>query len=619
MKKYFKLLTIFLVVLVVGCDRDDFAEINSNPSELAESDIRFQVTQTINQMYNNDYTVWFYSNFDYIYPWSQIATNSGGGGNSDSFVEMGPYGGQSIYPTFYANIRDIRTKIDELPEEERANYRAVRAMTFPTLIQTALAITDQGGSMVYNEGAMAPYTSPPLITPVYDNQELLFNTWLDELNAAIPELLAADQLDLGNQDLIFNGDYTKWAKFCNLLKLKIAARLVNKDRSKALQIASEVANSPAGYMDALGDDFIYGKGIKYYGTGNGNQAGAGAETLINFMVNNKDPRVRVLFSKNSFNGEIVQAFIDADKALPPYVDQYVVLDDNGDFSGWSSPGEPWVRYFGVPIAPDAVLEANNDIYFNQNELNKISVGNSEKIYSSTSNFEERITRTGYRFIYPTKPGGRVLELKDNYPPLDVILGSSSETNLYLAEFKLLGANLPSSAQEYFNRGVELSVSRMDQMADNHRFPYYESDPVYEDVTMAENGATKLKPGELEALLLQPAYDLSSDGLEKVYIQQYINFAATPGDVWTTVRRSGIPKVGSTVLPRDPFLTAGTEITIPRRFTVGTLTGDSKNYINEKSAIEEQGFTTGTNDPAILNSERYWFDQENPNYGEGPKN
>ena len=243
----------------------------------------------------------------------------------------------------------------------------------------------------------------------------------------------------------------------------------------------------------------------------------------------------------------------------------------------------------------------------------------KKIYTSTSSFDERITRTGFRFTYPTKPGGRLLELKDDYPQLDVILGSSAEANLYLAEFKMLGANLPGSAQDYFNRGVELSVLRLDRMASNHRYPYYESDVVYEDATLADAGATKLRPGQIEDLLLNSAYDLSVDGLEKIYIQQYINFAASPGDVWTTVRRSGIPKVGSAILPRAEFLAGGIELTIPRRFQKGTPTADSKNFENEKSAIEEQGFTTGTNDPSILNAERYWFDMENPNYGAGPKN
>jgi hypothetical protein len=336
------------------------------------------------------------------------------------------------------------------------------------------------------------------------------------------------------------------------------------------------------------------------------------------MVANKDPRVRFIFEKNGFNAEVVQAFIDAKKALPPYVEQYVEFDSEGNFAGWKGPGEPWVRYHGVPLAPDATLAGENDIYFDQGTLYRISLDGSEKTYTATSLFSEKLVRTTYDYTYPTKPGGRVIQLKDNDPPLNVILGSAAETNLYLAEFKLLGANLPKSAQEYFDWGVELSVRRADALAKNNQMPYYETDPVYLNADDALAAATKLKEGEVTELLSNPAYDLSTDGLEKVYIQQYINFANTPGDVWALVRRSGIPKKGSSYLPWDNFIASGNELTIPRRFTVATPTEDNKNYKNQLSSVQEQGFTTGTSDPNALNSERLWFDKQNPNYGAGPK-
>ncbi|MBN1986666.1 MAG: SusD/RagB family nutrient-binding outer membrane lipoprotein, partial [Prolixibacteraceae bacterium] len=565
----------------------------------------------------NDYTNWFYSNFQYIYPWSQITTVQGG--NGPGMAEMGPYGSQNIYSGLIPQTMDVRQRIDAMSEEDKAIYQSLKAITYAIQIQPAITVTDFTGSMVYTEAGLAPYTTPPLITPKYDNQEALFDTWLTELNNAITTLTTAEnQVVLGSQDVIYGGDYTKWAKFCNLLKLKIAARLVNIDNAKAMQIAQEVANSPAGYMDNLDDDFVYNRGVKYYGTGNGMWIGYAGRNIVDFLVENQDPRLRFIFEKNHFNAEVVQAFIDAGKALPPYVEEYVEFDGEGNFAGWKGPGEPWVRYHGVPLAPDATLAGENDIYFDQGTLYRISLNDVEKTYSATSLFSEKLVRTTYDYTYPTKPGGRVIQLKDNDPPLKVILGSSAETNLYLAEFKLLGANLPKSAQEYFNRGVELSIRRADALAENNQMPYYESDPVYLDPAEAAAASTQLKAGEIEALLTQPAFDLSTDGLEKVYIQQYINFANTPGDVWSVVRRSGIPKKNSEYLAWDPLLASGNELTLPRRFTVGTPTEDSKNYANEVQAVQEQGFTTGTSDPVILNTERLWFDKQNPQYGAGPK-
>jgi hypothetical protein len=617
MKNITKILITLVLVISLGCDRDKFAELNSNPSTISEPDLRFSATQAIVQMYNDDYTLWFYNNFQYIMPWIQVTLKQNG--NTSDFIEMGPAGGHNLYGSLIPQVMDIRDRIDKMADADKAIYQALKAITYPMAIHVALSVTDVRGSMVYTEAGMAPYTTPPLLTPKIDNQEKLFNTWLTELNNALNILTTAkNQFTPGNQDMIYKGDYTKWAKFCNLLKLRIAARMVNTDRAKALQIAAEVTSSPAGFMNSLADDFVYNRGIKYYGTGNAMWIGYAGKNVVDFMVANKDPRLRFIFEKNDYNAEVVQQCIDAKVALPPYVAQYVNLDASNNFAGWKAPGEPWVRYHGAPVAPDARQAPANAPYFNQGTLYKVTVGSASKTYIGTSLYSEKLVRTSYQFTYPTKVGGRVIQLRDNPPGLNVILGSAAETNLLLAEFKLLGANLPKTAQEYFNDGVTYSVQRMDAFAKNNQMPYYESDPAYIDVTLAAAASTKLKTGELAALLATPACNLATDGLEKVYIQQYINYMQTPHDLWATVRRSGIPKKGSKYLAWEPVLSSGTELTIPRRFVIGTPTQDDINYENKMAAVKDMGVTTGSNTPSLLANERLWFDKNNPAYGAGPK-
>ncbi len=617
MKNTYKIVFALIFMVIWGCDKQKFADLNSNPSTISTPDLRFSVATAIEQMYSNDYTIWFYNNFQYIYPWTQVTSKQGG--NSSDFVDMGPSAGFDIYSLLFTQTLDVRSRIDKMADSEKASYQAMKAMTYATQILPAIHNTDNFGSMVYSEAGLAPYTNPPLLTPIVDNQNKLFTTWLKELDASIAIFSTAkNQISLGSQDAIYGGDYAKWAKFCNLLKLKIAARLVNQDRTLALKIATEVATSTVGYMDGLTDDFVYNKGIKYYGTGNGMWIGFAGKNLVDFLVANKDPRLRFTFEKDGFNGEVVQAFLDAGKALPPYVAQYVNVDADKKFTGWKSPGEPWVRYHGAPLSPDAKQNPVNNIYFNQSELNKLTVGGVQKTYSSTSLYSEKMVRTTYDFTYPTKPGGRIIQLKDNDPGLNVLLGSSAETNLFLAEFKLLGASLPKSAQEYFNQGVQLSVLRMDALAKNNQMPYYNSDPVYTNTDEAAAGSTKLRSNEIVDLLSKPICNLATDGLEKVYIQQYINYMNTPGDVWTTVRRSGIPKKGSAYLAWEIFTASNVEMTIPRRFVIGTPGKDDINYTNKMAAITEQGITPAVLDAIKLNTERFWFDKQNPQYGLGPK-
>lgn len=149
-------------------------------------------------------------------------------------------------------------------------------------------------------------------------------------------------------------------------------------------------------------------------------------------------------------------------------------------------------------------------------------------------------------------------------------------------------------------------------------PYYNADPVYADAAEAEAAATKLRSNEIADLLASPVCNLSTDGLEKVYIQQYINYANTPGDVWATVRRSGVPKKGSAYLPWENFTSSGAEMAIPRRFEIIMPGKDDLNYSNKMEAITEQGITPGVHDAITLNTERLWFDLQNPQYGMGPK-
>ena len=617
MKNTFKILAILIVVTLWGCSKTNFADLNSDPSTIAQPDIRFSMATAIDQMYQNDYTVWFYNNFQYEYPWTQVTSKQGG--NSSDFVDMGASSSFNIYSALIPQTLDIRDIIDRKTDAEKAQYQAMRAITYAIQIWPAIYNSDHFGSQVYSEAGLAPYTNPPLLTPKYDTQQQLFTLWLEELDDAIKILTTAQgQVSLGSQDVIYSGDYTKWAKFCNLLKLKIAARLINQDRTLALKVAGEVGASTAGYMNSLSEDFIYQRGVKYYGTGNGMWIGYAGKNLVDFLVANQDPRLRFVFEKNEFNGEVVQAFLDAGKALPPYVSQYVNIDANNKFTGWKAPGEPWVRYFGAPLSPDAKQDPANNIYFNQSVLNKITLNGVQKTYASTSLYSEKLVRTSYNFSYPTKPGGRVIELKDNDPGLKVILGSSAETNLLLAEFKLLGATLPKTAQEYFNQGVTFSIQRMDELAKNNQMPYYNGDPVYASSDEIAAAATKLRSNEITNLLAKPICDLSTDGLEKVYIQQYINYMNTPGDVWTTVRRSGVPKIGSSYLPWEKFTNSGTEMAIPRRFVINTPGKDDLNYANKVSAIQEQGITPDILDASKLNTERYWFDKSNPQYGSGPK-
>ena len=108
-------------------------------------------------------------------------------------------------------------------------------------------LTDRWGDIPYSESLKGAAN----FTPKYDKQQDIYNslfTLLDEANAAIVT---------GNikNDIMYNGDVTKWKKLGNTIHMLMALRLSNVDAAKgSLEFNKAVTN---GVMTANTDNFAY--------------------------------------------------------------------------------------------------------------------------------------------------------------------------------------------------------------------------------------------------------------------------------------------------------------------------------------------------------------------------
>lgn len=610
--------------LFASCDKNDFAKTNQDPSKVNDADLRFLFTKGIGEMTPDSYGSWFYDNAKYILPWSQAMNSNGGNSGPDALTFQEQSGRMKLYEDIMPNMAEIRDIVDnKLKGKDQVAAQRLKALTYPVQIYTAIHRADVFGSIVYTEAVRARYTNPPLLSPKYDTQEFLFDIWIQELNKTIDILTTAQtfegkevaQISLGgNQDLFYNGDFAKWAKFANSLKLRIAARLLNSNKVKALDIIKEAVNNPVGLITDVADELVYFNGVKNDNFGDGIWLSSGGKSLIDFLKVNKDPRLRFVFDQNDFNSRVVQQFLNQKKELPSYIKSVANVVD-GKFIGWKGAGEPWVRYFGVPLTPDEQEKASvKDEYFNSESF-KITIGNSSKVFSPTSRYAEKNIRPHMNLTYADSVGAAVNELKDDDPAYRTILFSAAEVNLMLAEFKLLGAEVPGDANTYFQNGITASVNSMNFIAKNNNILNYDK-PFDTDYGVA----LKLADGEIDALLQNDDYKLNGNNdLEKVYVQQYMSYLMMPNELFVTCRRSGIPKVGSTIFAREAFTKDGKEVVIPRRFAVNYPTEDNINFDNIIKSITDQGFTAGSKDNVVLNTERVWYDKNAPAWGAGPNN
>ena len=629
-----------VLVLNISC-ADDYKELNQDPANVTKTLPEGLMTAAINTFQPTDYLVWFY-NVQYFTRWDQMGTP--GGGFSDDFTgqaESGGQGSQYINTLKYRNR--IQNYINETGETENNGYLAATGIM---TIYLGIFDTDMYGSIPYTEACH--YDDQGILTPKYETVDQLYDIWINELNGYI-DMLKADNLSkVTRQDAAYGCNWSKWAKLANSLKLKIAVRLYNNDPQKALAIANEAASNSAGLITNIDDDFRFAKATQYasgnadyvYGTGNGLSTIYATENVFNFLLGSKDPRIRFIYAKNSYNSKVVQSFIDAGKYddLPRAVKANVVLDENGNFKEWGGMGEPWVRYTALPVAyspkvsHDAGTLSDEDFeeYWNPGIRYQISMGDNQRSYNPWCYYTEELRRGRVDFQVPTamtknEDGSvdmHVIQDTDDNPLYQMYLGAG-EVNLYMAEFALLsgGSFGGKTAEAWYEAGVRASVEEFDALARDNKIPYYGTTYNYDE----NEKPIDLVDGEIDAMLATDNVKLSgstADKLEKVYLQLLIHFSEQCDDQYVTARRSGYPKVGSSLLPFVKF--PNVELSaIPRRFVISEPLVTDIMYDIKKAAYDAQGFKTlGTNSQgsqfnkgnAPLNTERVWQDKNAPQWG-----
>lgn len=621
-KLYYAAALASVLTLTTGC-AEDYTGLNQDPANVTVTDPKALMSQAVLKFQPNDYLIWYY-NVNYFTRWSQMASPSGS--FTDAFTEMaesGGQGGQYIEVLKYRNL--IQNHIATTGDETQRGFEA--ACTVMS-VYLGLFDSDMYGALPYTQACH--YADQEILTPEYDTVESLYNTFLSELDQAISYFQTPGIESNSALDQVYGGDWAKWAKLANSLKLKVAVRLYNNDSAKALQIAEAVAKSPVGYLDSMEDDMLFCKATAaangdnndyVYGTGNGLANPGLSANVEKFMKASLDPRIRFIYRKNSLNSTVIQALIDGGKFdnLPAEVKADVVLDENGNFKEWGGLGEPWVRYHGYPVVFNGDVNPEYKAYFNYGTDYQITVDEATKSYSPFSSQQEEMKRGRCGFSVPTV-GPKVIQDTENVP-LWTMYMTAAEVNLYLAEFKLLGANLPKSAEEYYNKGVRLSVQDYDKLAKNNKIPYYGNTYGYDPNEVVID----LKDGEIDAMMATDAVKLTgskSEQLEKVYLQQLMHFSLQCDDQFVTARRSGYPKIGSNLLPFVKFESVALNA-IPRRFEIAKPNETDVMFAIKNAAYAAQGFNTlGTGNSGsafnlsgtALNTERLWQDKNAPQWG-----
>lgn len=610
--------------ILTGC-ADDFAEMNQDKSAVTTPNPGYLFAQTVNAFEPAGYAYWYY-NAPLVYGWNQMAVSTDGMTTGIlTTTATGDQGTQYINTLRY--VRNLENFRSTLPQEESDKYAAYQAAMEVLTVYLGIFDSDMHGNRSYTEACRAAYGGT--LTPAYDTQEALYGLWLKQLDDAIAAFQLPEQTFVATQDVVTHGKPAKWAKFANSLKLRLAVRLMAQDMAKAKQIVSEVMNASCGYIDSMDDAILFNKALTIstenkdaiYHWENGFMGGMAASgNVINFMVDNLDPRVRFCYQKNDWNSKIVQAYYDRGREIPDFIEKnvnYTTQNGKKTFVSWKGAGEPWVRYYGLPLEYNSRTMGKYDWYYRYgNQKISDANGQSEKSYLTYSYFQQMmIIGRRYTPSVPTAPGDVVPITSKNRPWYGLYLGAA-EVNLYLAEFALINGN-EAAAQTHYEKALSFSVQEYDKLARLNEIAYYGTTYNYDPNEVVID----LKEGEIAQMMESEAYQLTgttAEKMEKIYIQQLLNFTLYPNEQFVTARRSGYPKIGSDLFPRETY-TDIPETLIPRRFDSGIPVDTDLMYHIEKENIASQGYTetsSGSGHSGKLHDERIWADKNAPEWGAG---
>jgi hypothetical protein len=275
--------------------------MNINPAKANQIDVGNKFAWTALQTSGGRYENWRNS-LIYNSTLIQHFSTTAGYWSGDKYYRVNSYATSlwdRNYPSCVKGIEDI---IDQLNSEGNTGTEMGMARILRVFIYHRL--TDTHGDIPYSEAGKG-YIDGTL-KPKYDAQQDIYMDMLNELEGAVGQI--SGDSSMGNSDVIFGGNATKWKAWGNSMMLRLAMRMTKADAASAQAWAVKAIS--AGTMTS--NDHIAmiahtdgPEGINKNGHGEVFQVDSQArmsKTMENHLTG--DPRLDVLFEPGSASGGV---------------------------------------------------------------------------------------------------------------------------------------------------------------------------------------------------------------------------------------------------------------------------------------------------------------------------
>lgn len=237
--KYKYILLFSILLMGTGCD--DFLDVGDDPNKISEEQVEMKVLlpSTIYYLADTYYNIAYYTS-QYTQQSSSVGNNGPSNQNELSLT--------SAWINIYLDgLTSAKTVIEKATEAEAYHYRGMAKVLRVMNIGIA---TDHWGAIPFDEALMEEEN----FNPSYNDQSYIYSKIPELLDDAIADLKSDDQTIYvpADEDLIYNGDISKWIKLAYTLKARYAIHLTKKGTLVAAQNALDALSQG---MTSNADDF----------------------------------------------------------------------------------------------------------------------------------------------------------------------------------------------------------------------------------------------------------------------------------------------------------------------------------------------------------------------------
>ena len=199
----------------------------------------------------------------------------------------------------YTNVMNNALTVKTRAEEDLPHFYA---WSLIIKVEAMHRLSDMFGPIVYSHFGENPTSAE------FDSQEEAYNNFFADLDFAIDALdsyAAEGNTDFANFDIAYGGDITKWIKFANSLRLRLAIRIANVNPAKAQSEAKAAIDNSYGLITSNDDNFTVDPGLLHplstiNSAWNDIRMGAPMESILKGY---NDPRISQYFLQSVENGD----------------------------------------------------------------------------------------------------------------------------------------------------------------------------------------------------------------------------------------------------------------------------------------------------------------------------